>query len=165
MTLGERLADGDETALTECYRALGPLVRRVAARLVPGHAVDDVVQIVFLEVWQARGRLDPARALEPWVLAIARRRAIDRLRAEQRHARRAVPLEEGVATRDETPTVDLAYDVRTALAGLPAPQRQTLVLAHFEQLTQPEIADRLAVPLGTVKARSARGLRRLGELL
>jgi RNA polymerase sigma factor (sigma-70 family) len=165
MTLGQRLARGDEAALTECYRTLGPLVCRAAARLVPGHAVDDVVQVVFLEVWQSRGRLDPARALEPWVLDITRKRAIDRLRAEQRHSRRAVPLEERATTRDETRAVDIACDVRRALAGLPAPQRQTLVLAHFEQLTQREIADRLAVPLGTVKARAARGLRRLGELL
>ncbi|MFC5745257.1 RNA polymerase sigma factor [Actinomadura rugatobispora] len=165
MTLGERLARGDEAALTECYGALGPLVRRVAARLVPGHAVDDVVQVVFLEVWQSRGRYDPSRALEPWVLSIARRRAIDRLRAEARHSRRTVPLEEDARIRDETPAIDIACDVREALGRLPAPQRQALVLAHFGQLTQPEIADRLAIPLGTVKARTTRGLRRLGTLL
>jgi RNA polymerase sigma-70 factor (ECF subfamily) len=166
MTLGERLAQGDETALTECYGVIGPLVRRLAARLVPGHAVDDVVQVVFLEVWQSRGRFDPARGLEPWVLAITRKRAIDKLRAEARHSRRTVPLEDLARTqRDETLAVDAACDVRKALAALPAAQRQALVLAHFEQLTQSEIADRLAVPLGTVKARTTRGLRRLGTLL
>ncbi|GAA1846702.1 RNA polymerase sigma factor [Actinomadura bangladeshensis] len=166
MTLEERLAQGDEAALGECYAALGPLVRRHAGRLLPAHAVDDVVQLVFLEVWRSRGRFDPARGLEPWVLAIARRRAIDQLRAEARHSRRSVPLvEDAIGVPDAASAVDAACDVRDALAGLPAPQRQALVLAHYGQLTQREIADRLAVPLGTVKARTTRGMRRLRDLL
>ncbi|MFD0684408.1 RNA polymerase sigma factor [Actinomadura fibrosa] len=165
MTLGERLARGDEAALDECYGTLGPLVRRHVGRLVPGHAVDDVVQAVFLEVWRARGRFDPACGLEPWVLAIARKRAIDQLRAEARHYRRTVPLEDAARAHDDTAAVDAACDVRQALAVLPAPQRQAIVLAHYGQLTQREIADRLAVPLGTVKARTTRGLRRLRDLL
>ncbi|QXJ22274.1 sigma-70 family RNA polymerase sigma factor [Actinomadura graeca] len=164
-TLGQRLARGDEAALAECYRTLAPLVRHHAGRLVPGHAVDDVVQLVFLEVWRSRRRFDPARGLEPWVIAIVRKRAIDQLRAEARHHRRAVPLEDAAAVPDAAPALDVAHDVRKALAVLPAPQRQAIVLAHFGQLTQREIADRLAVPLGTVKARTARGLRRMQELL
>ncbi|TDC79942.1 sigma-70 family RNA polymerase sigma factor [Actinomadura sp. 7K507] len=165
MTLGHRIAQGDETALTECYATLGPLVRHHVARLVPGHAVDDVVQIVFLELWRARRRFDPSRGLTPWVLAIARRRAIDQLRSEARHHRRAVPLEEAGRTPDPAPAVDVACDVRDALAILPVAQRQAIVLAHFGQLTQREIADRLNVPLGTVKARTTRGMRRMRELL
>lgn len=165
MGLEQRLAQGDETALAECYAVLGPLVRRHAGRLVPPHAVDDVVQLVFLEVWRKRRRFDPARGLEPWVLAIARNRAIDQLRAEARHSRRSVPLDDAAGVPDATAAVDAACDVREALAGLPHPQRQAIVLAHFGQLTQREIADRLAVPLGTVKARTTRGLRRMRELL
>lgn len=164
MTLGQRLAHGDETALDECYTTLAPLVRRCVVRLVPGHAVDDVVQVVFLELWRSRRRFDPARGLEPWVLAIARKRAIDQLRAEARHYRRAAPLEDA-GEPDATPAVDAACDVRKALAALPVPQRQAIVLAHFGQLTQREIADRLSIPLGTVKARTARGLHRMKELL
>ncbi|TDD83493.1 sigma-70 family RNA polymerase sigma factor [Actinomadura darangshiensis] len=165
MTLGPRIARGDETALTECYATLGPLVRHHVARLVPGHAVDDVVQVVFLELWRTRRRLDPSRSLTPWVLAIARKRAIDQLRSEARHQRRAVPLEEAGRVPDAAPAVDAACDVRKALAVLPVPQRQAIVLAHFGQLTQREIADRLNIPLGTVKARTTRGLRRMRELL
>lgn len=89
VTLGHRLARGDEAALAECYATLGPLVRHHVARLVPGHAVDDVVQVAFLELWRTRRRFDPSRGLTPWVLAIARRRAIDQLRSEARHYRRA----------------------------------------------------------------------------
>ncbi|MUN37474.1 RNA polymerase sigma factor [Actinomadura litoris] len=165
MTLGQRLGQGDETALEECYAVLGPLVRRHVLRLVPCHAVDDVVQLVFLEVWRSRGRFDPARGLEPWVLAIARKRAIDQLRAEARHSRRAVPLDDAARVPDAAPAVDTACDVRRALADLPAPQRQAIVLAHYGQLTQREIADLLAVPLGTVKARTARGLHRMRDML
>ncbi|TDD80361.1 RNA polymerase sigma factor [Actinomadura rubrisoli] len=165
MNLGERLARGDETALSECYTAFAPLVRHHASRLVPRHAVDDVVQVVFLDVWRSRRRFDPARGLEPWLLAIARRRAIDLLRAEARHSRRATPLVDAARVPDAGPAVDAACDIRDALAALPAPQRQALVLAHFGQLTQREIAHRLDIPLGTVKARTARGLRRLRELL
>ncbi|WP_131737722.1 RNA polymerase sigma factor [Actinomadura roseirufa] len=169
MLIGERLANDDETALAECYTALSPLVRRHIAGLVPRHAVDDVVQAVFLDVWRCRHRYDTARAFEPWVLAIARKRAIDKLRAEARHYRRSAPLDDvttaGGPTTDSTGAVDAACDVRRALAALPPPQRQALVLAHFGQLTQREIADRLAIPLGTVKARTTRGLRRMRELL
>ena len=164
-TLAERLVQGDESALAECYAALGPLVRRHARRLVPDHAVDDVVQSVFMEVWRSRGRFDPARGLEPWILAIARRRAIDQFRAEARHTRGSVPLDDTAGVPDATSAVDAACDVRKALAELPVPQRQAIMLAHFGQLTQREIADRLAIPLGTVKARTARGLRRMRELL
>ncbi|TDE17053.1 sigma-70 family RNA polymerase sigma factor [Actinomadura sp. 6K520] len=165
MRLEQRLAAGDEAALAECYTVLGPLVRRQAGRVVPAHAVDDVVQLVFLEVWRSRRRFDPSRALEPWVLAIARKRAIDQLRAEARHSRRSVPLEDTAGVPDATSAVDAACDIREALAGLPAPQRQAIVLAHFGQLTQKEIADRLAIPLGTVKARTTRGLRRMRDLM
>jgi RNA polymerase sigma-70 factor (ECF subfamily) len=164
MTLGTRLAQGDETALAECYTTLAPLVRRHVLRLVPRHAVDDVVQLVFLELWRTRRRFDPARELEPWVLAIARKRAIDQLRTEARHHRRWAPLED-VGEPDTTPAVDAACDVQKALAALPALQRQAIVLAHFGQLTQREIADRLRVPIGTVKARTSRGLHRMRDLL
>ncbi|XRQ12585.1 RNA polymerase sigma factor [Actinomadura welshii] len=165
MSLQQRLASGDERALAECYTELGPLVRRHARRLVPAHAVDDVVQLVFLDVWRSHRRYDPQRALEPWVLDIARKRALDQLRAEARHSRRSVPLDDTTGVPDTTSAVDDACDVREALAELPAPQRQAIVLAHFGQLTQREIADRLAIPLGTVKARTTRGLRRMRDLL
>jgi RNA polymerase sigma factor, sigma-70 family len=79
--LGLRLADDDEVALAECYVALNPLVRRYVRRHVPPDDVDDVVQVVFVEVWRCQRRYDPTRSLEGWVLGIARKRAIDHLRA------------------------------------------------------------------------------------
>jgi RNA polymerase sigma factor (sigma-70 family) len=101
------------------------------------------------------------------VLGIARKRAIDRLR--RRHAN-VVPLDElrevaGDDGRQLAERYAQASRVRGALERLPAEQREVLVLAYFGDLTQSGIADRLGVPLGTVKARTFRGLRRLADLL
>ncbi|GAA3219070.1 sigma-70 family RNA polymerase sigma factor [Actinocorallia longicatena] len=163
--LEERLHRGEEGALAECYARFGPMVRRYARWWVPADAADDVAQAVFVELWRCRGAYDPGLSLEAWLMGITRKRAIDQLRAESRHSRRKVPLVERDGAFDGTSAVELARDVRCALARLPRPQREAIELAHFGQLTQREIAARLDVPLGTVKARTARGLRKLGELL
>ncbi|MEV7005907.1 sigma-70 family RNA polymerase sigma factor [Streptosporangium sp. NPDC051022] len=166
-TLNVRLAEGDDTALAECFRTHGTLIRSYLRRFVPPQDVEDLQQIVFAEVWRSRHRFDPARSLPAWLLGIAHNRAVDHLRAR---APRTVPLDvvadpagqdgrthgDGVAERDQ---------VQRALAELPAPQRQAIELAYYGDLTQREIAERLSVPLGTVKARTARGLRRLSDLL
>jgi RNA polymerase sigma factor (sigma-70 family) len=165
--LGARLAAGEEGAIEECYTALGPMVLGYLRRFVPRDQAEDVLQRVFYEVWRSRDRYDPARSLEAWVLGIARKRAIDRLR--RRHAN-VVPLEElrdvaGDDGRELAERYARANEVRVALARLPAEQREVLTLAYFGDLTQTQIAERLGVPLGTVKARAFRGLRRLADLL
>ncbi len=136
-------------------------------RFVPRDEAEDVLQRVFYEVWKNRDRYDPARSLEAWVLGIARKRAIDQLR--RRHAT-IVPIDElrdvaGDDGRELAERYARANEVRGALERLPAEQRQVLTMAYFGDLTQAEIADRLGVPLGTVKARAFRGLRRLADLL
>ena len=165
--LGARLAAGEEGAIDECYSALGPMVLGYLRRFVPRDQAEDVLQRVFYEVWQSRDRFDPARSLEAWVLGIARKRAIDLLR--RRHAN-VVPIEElrdiaGDDGRELAERYARANQVRHALERLPAEQREVLALAYLGDLTQTQIADRLGVPLGTVKARAFRGLRRLADLL
>ena len=160
--LARRLARGDESALEECYRALGSLVRTYLKRFVDGEA-DDVLQVVFFELWRSRERLDPSRNLEGFVFAIARRRAIDALR---RHRPQLVNIDafHWLMGEDGDAFVEqfvLAAQVKRALSQLPEEQRQSIVLAYFEGRTQQEIADVLCVPMGTIKARMARGLRRL----
>ncbi|MEV0583196.1 sigma-70 family RNA polymerase sigma factor [Nonomuraea sp. NPDC050310] len=154
-------------ALAECYRTHAWLVRAYLRRLIPPQDIDDVTQVVFTEVWRSRERYDPARSLEAWLLGIARKRAVDHLRARPPAT---VPLDaatepadpggrdhgEGLADRDR---------LHRALAELPGPQRQAIELAYYGDLSQREIAERLAVPLGTIKARTARGLHRLQTLL
>jgi RNA polymerase sigma factor (sigma-70 family) len=153
--------------LAECYRTHIALVRSYLRRLVPQQDVDDIAQVVFTEVWRHRDRYDPARSLEGWLLGIARKRAIDHLR---RLHPPTVPLDEageregddGRADGDRLADRDL---VRRALAELPGPQREAIALAYYGDLSQRQIAHRLHVPIGTVKARTARGLHRLSALL
>jgi RNA polymerase sigma factor (sigma-70 family) len=166
-SLGIRLAAGEEGAINEVYAALGPMVLGYLRRFVPRDDAEDVLQRVFYEVWRNRDRYDPTRSLEAWVLGIARKRAIDLLR--RRHAN-VVPIEElrdiaGDDGRELAERYARANEVRGALARLPKEQREVLTLAYFGDLTQTEIAERLGVPLGTVKARAFRGLRRLADIL
>ena len=165
--LGTRLAAGEEGAINEVYAALGPMVLGYLRRFVARDEAEDVLQRVFYEVWRNRDRYDPTRSLEAWVLGIARKRAIDQLR--RRHAT-IVPIEElrdlaGDDGRELAERYARASEVRGALERLPREQREVLTLAYFGDLTQTEIADRLGVPLGTVKARTFRGLRRLAGIL
>jgi RNA polymerase sigma-70 factor (ECF subfamily) len=165
--LGARLAAGEEGAITECYSALGPMVLGYLRRFVARDEAEDVLQRVFYEVWRNRDRYDPTRSLEAWVLGIARKRAIDQLR--RRHAK-VVPIEElreiaGDDGRELAERYARAVEVRGALERLPREQREVLTLAYFGELSQSEIAGRLGLPLGTVKARTFRGLRRLADLL
>jgi RNA polymerase sigma factor (sigma-70 family) len=165
--LGARLAAGEEGALNECYAALGPMVLGYLRRFVPRDEAEDVLQRVFYEVWRNHDRYDPTRSLEAWVLGITRKRAIDQLR--RRHTN-VVPIDElrdiaGDDGRDLAERYARASEVRGALELLSQEQREVLALAYFGDLTQTEIAERLGVPLGTVKARTFRGLRRLADLL
>ena len=137
------------------------MLRRYLRGRVPDADIDDVVQVVFVEVWRFRGRFDPRRSLEAWVLTIARRRAIDHLRSRRRDT---LPLDDaavlpGPDGRDIASQVDQAQDMQLALARLPSLQREAIEMAYYADLTQREIAERLDVPLGTIKARIARGLR------
>ncbi len=167
-TLGERLRSGDELALEDCYRQSGPLVRSYVRRFLPQDDVEDVVQQVFFELWRSRDKIDPLRPLEAFLLGIARNRSIDQLR-KRRHVVVDVNELRGLAGEDGRKLIDRlawASEVRRALATLPEAQRESIELAYFGDHTQTQIAERLGVPLGTVKARMARGMQRLSvELL
>lgn len=80
LSIEERFHDGDEQALEQSYRDLGPLVRSYVRRFVPAADVEDIVQVAFFELWRARRRYDPTRSLEGFVLGIAKNRFIDYLR-------------------------------------------------------------------------------------
>jgi RNA polymerase sigma-70 factor (ECF subfamily) len=165
--LGARLTVDRQGAIGEIYAALGSTVRSYVQGLVGHDDADDVLQRVFYEVWRHNRRYDPSRSLPAWVLGIARKRAIDHLRR-----RRPVPvaldnLADGVGEdgRELAERYARCSEVRDALIRLPYEQREVLVLAYFGGFTQSEIATHLGVPLGTVKARSFRGLARLTEFL
>ncbi len=166
-SIGTRLARGDELALEDAYATYGPSLLTYLRRYVGPDEAEDALQRTFLEVWRSAGRYDPARRFESWLFTIAHRRAVDALR-QRRHSVVDVDTVRHLVGEDGRETLERhadAAEVRAALRQLPQHEREVLELAYFDQLTQPEIASRLEVPLGTVKARASRGTRRLGEVL
>ncbi|MFD8572533.1 RNA polymerase sigma factor [Streptomyces sp. NPDC059639] len=162
--LADGLTAGDAACLTEVYRRWSPLVHRLARRAL-GDTCDaeDVVQQVFLAAWRGRlGYRPELGTAAAWLTGITRRRIADALAAR---ARRAALFDLATAgyTVDVVST-DSVLDkmvVTQELAKLPAPQRTVLCLAFYEDLTQPQIAERTGWPLGTVKSHARRGMQRL----
>lgn len=132
---------------------------------------EDAVQDAFVKLWDAAARFDPARgSLRTWVLAAVRNRAIDLLRGRSGRERQELALRDdfGAATpgpEDQTAASLERAAVRQALAGLPAEQRQAVLLAYFGGYTQPEIAELTGVPLSTVKGRMRLALDKLAAYL
>ncbi len=165
--VGYRLARGDRGALDDVYRGMALPVLGYLRRFVGRDDAEDVLQQTFLDVWRSAARFDPSRSLSSWVFTIAQRRAIDHLR--QRHAT-VVPVEEfseltGEDGRAMVERHAWACDIRQVLRQLPDGQREVIELAYFEDLRQRDIAERLDIPIGTVKARMSRGMRSLTTLL
>jgi RNA polymerase sigma-70 factor (ECF subfamily) len=166
-------ARDDEDALAALYDRYGRVAYGLALRIVRDQALaEDAVQEAFLAVWRTAGsfRADRARP-STWILTLVHRRAVDVVRREER--RRAAPLAEGVeepheqarAADEEIELTDRRRIVQEALRRLPDEQREALELAYYGGLTQSELAERLSVPLGTIKSRMFTGLRRLRDLL
>ena len=165
--IGLRLAQREQSAMDDAYAAFAPSVLSYVTRLVGPTDAEDVVQRTFLDAWRFAPSYDPDRRFSGWLFTIARHKAIDTLRA-----RRLVTVDLELAGdvigedgRETSQRIADAAELRAAMAGLPLQERRVLELVHFEQLTQQEVSDRLGVPLGTVKARSSRGARRLRRLL
>jgi RNA polymerase sigma factor (sigma-70 family) len=177
--LVRRLTDGDDAALEALYdRYVRPAF--ALARRITGDPVfaEEVVQEVFLALWRDPAKYDPRRGGFPsWLLAATHHKAVDAVRREQSvRSRRASLAEEAdyytaAGASDLPPVEDAAWAglrgerVREALSALPPPQREALVLAYYAGYTQSEIAQRIGVPLGTVKTRMLAGMRRLRLLL
>ncbi|WP_026911036.1 RNA polymerase sigma factor [Patulibacter minatonensis] len=164
--LARRLRRGDADVIADLYAQYGSASYGVLLRTLRDRdAADDVQQQVFAEVWRRADQYDPERAgLLTWILTIARSRAIDHLRRrvpEPVSADEIVRLSGGGDRPDPT---DLAIDRWEAielLATLPDHERELLRLRFYEELSQTEIAAKLDLPLGTVKARMVRALRKL----
>jgi RNA polymerase sigma factor (sigma-70 family) len=153
--------------MPDCFAGLGPVLHRYLRRWVRLDDLDDVVQAAFVDLWRTRARYDPARSLEAWALTIARRRAIDYLRTRPRPTASLGEVAEppGDDGREHAARLAEAAQVREALSALPRLQREAIEMAYYGGLSQREIAERLRVPIGTVKARIARGLRGVRQVL
>jgi RNA polymerase sigma-70 factor (ECF subfamily) len=166
-----RLQRRDPQALAELYDRYGRLVYSLIVRVVrDGALAEDLVQETFLRVWNRAQGFDAQRgALGPWLLAVARNRAIDYLRSASGRERNALELEEvdhpSLYTDMERDILasDKARVIRAALEKLAPNQREVIELAYFEGLTQTEMAERMGQPLGTVKTWVRTALKNLRE--
>jgi len=160
----------DEQALAELYDRYGRVAYGLALRILRDRALaEDAVQEGFLAVWRSAGSFVAERAKPAtWILTLVHRRAVDLVRREQR--RRSSQLdpegpEEVEGTEDLAALRSRRRIVQEALGRLPAEQREALELAYYGGFTQSELAERLGLPLGTIKSRMFTGLRRLRDLL
>jgi RNA polymerase sigma-70 factor (ECF subfamily) len=166
-----RLQRRDPQALAELYDRYGRLAYSLIVRVVRDGAIaEDLVQETFLRVWNRAQGFDAQRgALGPWLLAVARNRAIDYLRSAGGRERNAIELEEvdhpSLHTDMERDILasDKARAIRAALNKLAPNYREVIELAYFEGLTQTEMAERMGQPLGTVKTWVRSALKNLRE--
>jgi len=168
-----RCGRGDEAAFAALYDETSPRIHGLVRRIVRDRAQsEEVTQEVYLEVWRQAARFDPARGSAlSWLMTIAHRRAVDRVRSSEaatardtQHVHRNAVVEHDTTSE----TVELRLDaqrVRRAMAGLTATQREAIDLAYFRGCTHTEVAAMLDVPVGTAKSRIRDGLIRLRDTM
>jgi RNA polymerase sigma-70 factor, ECF subfamily len=171
--LVRRIALGDEAAFEALYDAIAPTVFGLVRRIVRDPAQsEEVTQEIFVEIWQNAARFDADRGKAvSWILVIAHRRAVDRVRASQASADR--DLRQGIkeyrdSYDDVADTVELRLEserVNRALQSLTDSQREAITLAYYGGHTHREVAALLQVPVGTVKTRIRDGMIRLRDKL
>lgn len=167
-----RMRDGDESALSLLHRRHHALLRTIIARMIYNeHDVDDLIQESFCDVWRhaASYSVDKGNALG-WIVTLARRRTIDRIRRKGAYARAQDRFRDEVAVEsqsshagadEEVATSDRAAVVSKLIARLPEPQQQAVQLAFFRGMTQRQIAAHTGIPLGTIKTRIELAMRKL----
>ncbi len=169
--LGERFRRGEEAAIREVHARYAGPVGTVARSVVRDpELVSEVVQQTFVKAWRAAATFEGQRDLAPWLYSIARRTAIDVLRRETRGG---VTLTDLDAVTDTVPAATGAtfehtwerWEIRAAIDDLPPGEREVVKLQRLLGMSQPEIADHLGVPVGTVKSRSAKAHKRLAAAL
>jgi RNA polymerase sigma factor (sigma-70 family) len=170
VALLRQVADRRPEALGVLYNRYGSTLLALAARILGGTPeAEEVLQEVFLHVWNHAGRYDPTRSsVSTWLVLIGRSRAIDRLRTrkvvERTHENAALRDPAGHASPEGVESVfvhERRERVRGEMEKLPPEQRQVLEMAFYEGLSQSEIAARAGLPLGTVKTRTLLAMKKL----
>ena len=175
--LERRLKARDERALGELFDQIAPWVLGLTFRILQDEdEAEEVVGDVFVQVWRHIDQHDAKRGpLVPWILSIARNRALDVLRRRRRWWRKTERITQAQSAPEENvaptpheaavPGWPVHREVHAALAALPEEQRRVVLLSYFEGLSHREIARRLNQPLGTVKTRMRMAHQRLTERL
>jgi len=173
MTLVKR---GNESALATLYRRHTAILRTVISRVVHNDAdTDDLLQECFIELWKRAATYDEAKGkLLGWLITLARRRAIDRVRRRQAYSRAEERLIEHSKSdseechnhvEQEANASDCSQALKKALSELPAAQREAIQMAYYQGLSQREIATKTGIPLGTIKTRLELAIRKVRAAL
>jgi RNA polymerase sigma-70 factor (ECF subfamily) len=176
VTLVKLIADAHTDAIQELYDRYNRLVFSVALAVLGDRAVAEEAMLdVFVRVWQGAKTYRPDRAkVNTWLVAITRHHAIDILRWQNSRpdvkslSLNDLPLSNGPVVPDTEARVEVSLQrarIRSAVAQLPADQRQALILAYFKGYTHQQIADVLEQPLGTIKTRIRLAMQKLREIL
>jgi RNA polymerase sigma-70 factor (ECF subfamily) len=173
LELVQSIVAGDQRALYALYDRTHRIVFTLAVRITSNReTAEEVTLDVFHEVWRRASNYDPANgSVVGWIMNVARSRAIDRLRLEQRKKRvNDYPDSPPLATGASDPRETLEFEerrgaLRNALLVLTLEERQAIETAYFSELTHAEVAERLNQPLGTVKTRIRSGLAKLRKAL
>lgn len=176
IALLQRVAQGDRVSFETLYDRFSGVLFSTAYRVLNNQeAAEDVLQDVFIQIWEKAPLYDPARGKPmTWAVTLTRNKAIDRLRSTVRRNRLHDDVEreaETFAQFDDRSSFDAMAAgetnqiVRDAIQKVSKDQREAIELAFFSSLTQTEIAERLNEPLGTIKARIRRGMMKLREVL
>ena len=165
---------GSAPAFERLYNQIAGSVYGIALRVVRDpQLAEDVAQEALVEVWRLAPRYRPdAGSARAWILTIAHRRAVDRVRSEQAHRARHVanPAVASGTSNETDAVVDVMYAqwqaarVKAGFAALTALQREALELAFYKGYTHKEVAEALNVPLGTAKARLRDGLIKMRDM-
>lgn len=160
-----RFRDGDPGAVREVYDRYSRPVFTVAYRALGDRGLaEEAVQQTFLQAWRASSKFDIEKDPAPWLYAIARRVAIDLYRRERRHDHDS-DVPEVAVLPDSLEGAWEAWEVRSALDLIPDEERDLLRATHYLGLSHSEAAERLGLPVGTVKSRLFRAHRRMAGLL